>query len=131
MAKKVTHEEVVERFNAQGLEMLEEYTKARTKVSSCCMTCGYKWRVAPYSVSRGSGCPRCAGIISPSQSQVVAEFNGKGLELLEPYVNDRTSILMRCCKRQHIWTGNPGKILRHNTSGCPVCFIKKTGKQKD
>ncbi|HFY0383866.1 hypothetical protein PSJ59_11950 [Escherichia coli] len=63
-AKKNTlsHEEqiaAIAKVN-QNIEVLGEITGANKKVLCRCKVCDHKWMIAPCTVKRGHGCPKCA-----------------------------------------------------------------------
>lgn len=45
---------------APGVELLEGYVNARTRVRCRCRTCGHEWTPYPKGLLQGNACPECA-----------------------------------------------------------------------
>ena len=46
--------------NNPKIEIIGEYINTTTKILARCKKCSYEWMVLPFSLERGSGCPKCA-----------------------------------------------------------------------
>ena len=44
---------------APDVELLGEYTNARTRIDCRCRICGHTWSPYPKSLLQGYGCPEC------------------------------------------------------------------------
>lgn len=57
-----THERYIKEVKKinPNIEVLEEYTRADTKIKHKCLIDGHVWNPRPNSVLRGSGCPKCS-----------------------------------------------------------------------
>lgn len=135
MSKKKTHDEYIKEVSIinPNIEVLGEYTDAKTKILHKCKIDGCEWYVTPNNVLRGHGCPEC-GKKSISQKlqkthneyiEDIAKIN-PNIEVLGKYVNNHTNILHRCKIDNHEWMAKPANIL--TGYGCPKCggTIKKT-----
>lgn len=111
---------------APDVELLGEYTNARTKVACRCRVCGHEWDAVPNHLLRGVGCPECAGTarVTPESFAARAATIAPGVELLGPYANARTRIDCRCRICGHTWSPYPKSLLQGY--GCPECGKRKS-----
>ncbi|MBO3398508.1 hypothetical protein JJB71_13265 [Clostridium perfringens] len=134
MAKKKTHEEFIRELNkVHGEDIyipLEDYKGANTKIKVKHNQCGHEWNVAPSSLLRGIGCPKCGSRKSnkkrtKTHEEFVKEiYNlyGNEYEILGEYINTRSKVLVRHnCKECsfHEWEIAPNNLLIGQ--GCPKC----------
>lgn len=61
-SKTISHEKWVETLKKRhpDIEILGRIVDASTPVQCECRICNHRWRVVPYSLKSGSGCPECA-----------------------------------------------------------------------
>lgn len=59
MSKKKTHQQFLIEIKDRSFTVLEEYTKAHTKIKFKCDIDGHEWSTTPNSILRGHGCPEC------------------------------------------------------------------------
>ena len=129
--KKKTTEQYKGDLKANNINIvcLEEYINNSTKILHKCLVCGNTWKVRPYSVLNGSGCPYCSGKIKKTTEQYKEELKDRSIEVLEEYINAHTKILHKCNICGNTWKATPHDILRGTS--CPTCFgtPKKTTEQ--
>ena len=123
MRKKKTNSEYdLQLFERElDLERLEDYITARTPILHRCIE-DHTWKVAPDAIlSKGRGCPICAGNIRKTTLQYNEELIAKKLNYtaIGPYINWRSSISHRCNTCEYIWNAIPNNIL--SGQGCPSC----------
>lgn len=51
--------QINQRLASRNIELVGEYTNAKTKTTFIDHTCGHTWEVAPDGVMQGTGCPHC------------------------------------------------------------------------
>jgi len=108
------------RAAAVGLEWIgEESVLARTKHAIRCLECGHNWSVVPFSVHRGSGCPRCAGKVIPPE-EWDRRATAVGIEWVgnDP-IKTTSNHAARCVTCGHDWQASPTTVSRGG--GCPAC----------
>jgi len=114
-----THEEYLGEIEDLPIETLDTYVTAKTKIWHRCKVCQYKWLVAPYSILRGNGCPKCAGNAAKTTEEYKEEIKDFPLEVLGTYKNNHTKILHRCGVCHYEWKIKPSHVLKGH--GCPHC----------
>ena len=91
--------------------------------------CGHEWQATVASREDGHGCPYCS---HPHERKSDEQFknqlaaSGSTVTPLEPYVDSRTKILMRCDVCGHAWKASPSSILK-NPERCPNCWEIRRG----
>lgn len=117
--RRKTHEEYVRELKEKGIqaEPLEKYTTSKKPIKHLWKACGHVTEVIPSSVLRGRGCGKCPSNSKKTHPQYVEELRSKGIqvEVLEPYVNNRTKI-------KHLW-----KACGHVTKIRPDCVLGGQG----
>lgn len=100
---------------------LEEYVNARLPILHKCLICNHEWMVTPGSLMSGTGCPKCAGVITRTQEEYTSELSyvNNNIVVLGEYINSTTPILHKCLKCDNEWDVSPSSVL--NGSGCPKC----------
>lgn len=116
MTRRKTHEEYEEQLFALESDAypIERYVTAKEKILHECIE-GHQWKVSPFSVLAGTGCPVCANNITKTAEQYSKECQFK---VLEEYKTNHTPILHECALG-HQWKAMPSNVLRG--TGCPVC----------
>lgn len=135
MARKLTHEEFMEKFNkqnkhAQDIEILGTYVNYSTKIKCRCKVCGYEWEVTPNSLlGMRTGCPKCAGNIKLTHEEFINRMKkiNSDIEILGTYVNSSTEIKCKCKIDGYEWEATPGNLLSGH--GCLKCARKKHAEQ--
>ena len=105
---------------AVGIRWLEPVGVGSNRYLAECLTCGHHWRVQPYSINQGSGCPICAGQIV-TQADWDERAARSGIEWLEAVKNRKTPTPARCLADGcgYVWRPWPSAIRRGQ--GCPRC----------
>lgn len=106
--------------------LLERYKNAYTKILCECCIDGHRWKVAPTTLLRGSGCPACGNRtrkikLKKSHEDFLKEFNilNLNITLLGKYIDCNTKIMCRCNICDHEWETLPNNLL--NGHSCPKC----------
>ena len=131
MAKRLTHEEFMERFyvkneNAENIEILGEYKGSKIKIKCKCKIDGYEWETIPNTLLNNHSCPKCYNNRrGETQKSTHEEFINKlkeindDIEILGEYKSALTKIKCKCKIDGHEWETTPNVLL--NGSGCPKC----------
>ena len=123
MATKKTHEQFVQELslNNPKVKVLGRYVNAKTKVSVMCTVCGSTWQSSPTNLSRGSGCPSCAGNTRKTHEQFITELFSINpeIQILGTYRSRKTPILAQCKQCGEEWKPTPNNLLLGK--GCPKC----------
>ena len=61
-SKKLTHEEFELRLKESNpnLKLIGEYINSDTLIEVECLIDGHRWKIRPYHLKGGEGCPKCA-----------------------------------------------------------------------
>lgn len=109
---------------------LEDYIGASTNILHKCLIHNVEWKVRPYSVLNGVGCPLCAKekiakANVKSHCQYVQDLLKSNIHVrpIENYINTTTPILHECMKHHYLWKVAPTRILQGY--GCPKCNASK------
>lgn len=136
MAKRLTHEEFMERFykknkNAENIEILGTYEKNNIKIKCRCKIDGYEWETTPNSLISNCGCPKCGGKVIRTYKEFIQEIKeiNSNIEIVGEYKDTQTKIKCKCKKDGYEWETRPSDLL--NGTGCPKCagVIKKTNEE--
>ena len=85
----------------------------------------HSWWARPGLVLKGSWCPHCAGVASPSIETVRALARDNGLTCLSPrYLGTHTKLTWRCSRR-HVFEATPSVMKR--SWSCPQCRERQPG----
>lgn len=123
-----SHAQYIEDLNKINIniEPIEDYINTDTAILHKCKICGHIWSIKPNHTLSGHGCPMCgfrssADIRRKTHKKYVEELSGinQNIEVLEEYINSKTSILHKCKVCEHEWSIDPLHTLRGQ--GCPVC----------
>ena len=139
---KLTHEEFINRMKEvnNDIEILGEYKGSKTKIKCKCKIDGYEWETIPNDLlSKNTGCPKCARKSqvekqSKTHEEFIQEFykknkNAKNIEILNKYINNKTSIKCRCKIDNYEWEVKTNALLSQN-QGCPKCKNRKQSKRQ-
>ncbi len=115
--------EQVGKVNA-GIEIVGEYRTKRTHVECKCKKCQYEWKAVPELLLKGSGCPKCAGVLKKTQDQFVEEVKtvNPSIDVIGTYRNSNTPVRCRCHNCGNVWNPLPSTIM--GGGGCPECGKK-------
>jgi predicted nucleic acid-binding Zn-ribbon protein len=115
LSKEIVNERIADR----GLVMLGEYTNSVTKTLFQCAE-GHTWEAPPGQIVAGQGCLACSGH-APLTTEIVNErIAGRGLVLLDEYINNSTKRRFQCGEG-HVWETVPAAVL--SGRGCPSCAV--------
>jgi hypothetical protein len=132
MGKKRTHKEYVCELSIKNsnIEVVEQYINNRTPILHRCKIDGYEWKVRPYCLLSGQGCPMCAGNAKRTHEQYIKDLTliNPSIEVVEKYINVDTAILHRCQVCNYEWSVKPNHTLSGH--GCPRCAAKLNGESK-
>jgi len=105
--KAFTHVKTIARARG-GRCLSTRYGNAKTHLRWRCAE-GHEWEAVPGSISSGTWCPRCAGmVLTIDDMHEFARARG-GLCLATEYVNSRTPMRWRCAEG-HEWETKPSNI---------------------
>lgn len=104
-----------------NIAILGEYKNSSSLLHVKCCICGYEWDSKPIYLKQGYGCKKCGNTYSPTPqefSKKIADFRSD-ITLLEPYVNNKTKIMVKCNQCEREWKVVPYSLL--TTRKCSVC----------
>ena len=100
--KKLTYQDVKERIENEGYELLSDsYKNSRTKIKLKCKQ-GHIFEKTLGSFKKGENCPKCSKInaskkISLTYNEVKDYIEKEGYELLsKEYINNKTKLKLKC-----------------------------------
>lgn len=113
-----TPKKIIANYTKLNLKLVEEYKNSTTRTLTKCTVCKYQWSPIPSSITRGHGCPKCAGQVLDLH-EIKKRYTDKGFMLVGEYVNAKTKTLTECCQCHHQWSPRPEYIFHRG--GCPEC----------
>ena len=132
-ALRKTHEQFVSELALvnSNIQVLEQYTGNRNKITIKCRKCNYEWNTTPHDLLSGHGCPQC-GLVKQQNAQrksheqflLDLERVNPEVEILEEYVNNHKRVKFGCKICGHTWKTVPNSILLGH--GCPECSRSST-----
>ena len=136
MAKKLTNEEFLKRFNAkyQGrIVALTEYINYSTKIKFKCNKCGDIFYAKGYDMLQYKhGCANCNGTKKRTNEEfleLMEEVN-PNIEVLEEYVNNTTKLKCRCKICGNEWYSMPKYLLSGMGCNNKECISEKIRNSK-
>lgn len=135
MAKKITHEQFVERFLERGkyadkIELLSEYVNSETKIQCRCIVCGHEWGIKPGNLMR-TGCPHCH---TPRYTIDDVIRKGKDLEmtiLATEYTGCTQKLPYICdCHPELGIQQTTMSSINQGMKNCKICRYNKTAKSQ-
>lgn len=110
-----------------GVELIEDYVNASTKILARCRVCGHEWKANPSTLLAGNGCPACAGTRKKTHGEFVEELKkiSPDISVLGSYKNNRTKLLVKCKRCGHTWKQTPHNLI-DGRSRCPKCTHSST-----
>lgn len=116
-----------ELFNKNpNILILGEYIDAHTSILCKCLVDGHEWAPTPNDLLTGKGCPVCGRLSSNQKKTKTNEQFLYDLSLvsttitpIEPYINAKEKIWVRCNTCGHEWQVEPDGLLQGR--GCPEC----------
>ena len=105
----------------KNIEIIGKFINTRTKIDVRCRICGYEYKVSPNSLSRGVGCPKCAGLAKKTTGQFISEMSciNPNIEVLGEYVHSKMKVLVKCKICGNKWYSSPNALL--SGRGCGKC----------
>lgn len=95
-----------------------------------CAICGHDWEAQVKNRTQGTGCPACAGRLTPPERSLPAlrpdlllewhETRNSGLDPSALSVRSGKRVRWRCAHCSHGWQAEVAS--RHKGTGCPSCF---------
>lgn len=125
MSKKLTIEEIKEKLSLinPDIEILSnEYVNNKGKLNVRCKIDGYLWESSWSNLSKGKGCKKCAGILSPTIEFVKEEISkiNPNIELLsDTYINNNSPLECKCLIDGYKWSSSWSRLRKNH--GCPKC----------
>lgn len=129
-----THEEFVDimsKINPQ-IQIIGTYVRNKVKIKCKCSICEHEWETLPSNLIQGFGCPKCAATkrkedFSKTHEEFIEEMKVKNpkVKIIGKYINNRTKILCECITCGHVWSAEPGSLLKAKGTGCPKCNFSK------
>lgn len=130
MPDKKSHNEFIEEMaqNKPDIEVLGQYTSARSKILCRCKKCGFEWSVMASSVLHKKGCPKCGKSLKLSHEEFVNRIKDidPNIIILSTYKNSASKVLVQCKLCGQTWNARAGHLLQGH--GCKRCKIKETKK---
>ena len=126
--RKTTEEFVEEVLNLTNgeYEVIGKYETARKKILVRHANCGYEYKVLPYAILRGDGCPKCSGVMRRTTAefkQLVFELAGEEYSVCGEYVRKDYKIRMIHNGCGHEYMVTPHNFI--NGKRCPKCNFSK------
>jgi len=122
------HEEFVQEIKIinPNIEVIGNYVNVCTKIEFKCKIDGHVWVAKPDNILKGSGCPKCSGLMRKTTEQFKKEVYSKvqnEYTVLGNYVNSMTKILfqhnhLKC--KNYKFKMSPNDFLNNGTR-CPRC----------
>ena len=126
---RVTITEWKRRANVAGVEWYPEPpAKASAKTQVRCLKCSHVWIVLPNNISKGHGCPSCAGNAPLNQSEWDIRAANAGLEWLDEVKGRHQKATARCLQCKFTWKVDAGQVAQG--AGCPECGAKKAQRSR-
>lgn len=125
-SNRISKEDFLKRFDNSKIELIGEYTAIDTNTEFQCKICGHKWNCRPYHLTKGHGCPKCAGNIKRTDKQFKEKLKLENPNIipLTEYINNNTHILCECKICGCRWNVKPSNIFTLHR-GCPKCSKNK------
>lgn len=127
--RRWTAEERIEQISAlpnlEFVQWVNVYKGSHSKAMCRCVVDGYEWPVVISSLlSRGTGCPQCAGVIPRPAEERIAQINAMPnisfVRWAGEYKNANSKAVCRCDLDGHEWASSLSNLL-HSGTGCPAC----------
>lgn len=127
--RKLTQDEWDDTAESAGFHWLAPVKTTNTATEAQCNTCAFVWEATPANTRhRGSGCPKCAGLLKLTQEDWDERAEAVGLEWLEPVAARNARTRARCTSCEHEWKASPAAV--STGSGCPQCGKLKAAQSR-
>jgi len=120
--KKWYKETVVEYLKSKNITLLSEYKNTTGKITVRCENDKHIWdtKFKHIQQSNKTGCPKCAGNIKYTQTEIDVILQKLNIIRNSEFVNVKTKMDFQCKKCDYLWTTNPTSVLNEK-SGCAKC----------
>ena len=121
-------EDIVD-YLGKKFKLISPYKNSTTKVTMKHLVCGKEYKVLPLNISKGHGCPHCAGNYRKNTkmfSDEVQKITKGEYELISEYIRSKDKVKIRHVNCQNTFKVAPGKFT--GGSRCPYCNISKGEK---
>ena len=123
-----TTEQFVDEMSVKNpnVKILGKYRNSKAKIETQCLRCDYIWTPTPNTLLRGSGCPKCSGLMRKTQEEFVREMAEKHptVTVVGEYINNRIKVKCFCNKCKTYFFNTPHAMLS-NGNGCSNCTISR------
>lgn len=127
MSGKKSHNEFIEEMaqNKPDIEVLSQYTDARSKILCQCKKCGFKWSAMASTVLHKTGCPKCGKSLKITHEDFVKRIENidPNIAIISTYKNAKSKVLVQCKLCGQMWYMRAGHLLQGH--GCKKCKIEE------
>ncbi len=121
---RISHSEALTDLHDASMAPLKTYPGYQCPWLVECLNpgCGHQWTTTLKRVRRGAGCPRCAGIVPPSEAEALSDLADAHIEPVGPYPGTASAKWSVRCGRSdcdHQWAVTLSAIRRG--LGCRRC----------
>lgn len=104
----------------RSLELIGIFEQIKKDTQWKCKICNFIWNATWDNISRGKGCPSCAGNIPLNNYKIDLRLKNRFIERLDEYCGKNyLKLRFKCVNCNYIWTATPANVLRG--TGCPAC----------
>jgi very-short-patch-repair endonuclease/predicted nucleic acid-binding Zn-ribbon protein len=127
--RKLTNEIIDTRLKGRPIQRLGDVTHGKAKTLFKCLIDGYEWMTTPSEVSKGHGCPKCAGTAHVTNEIMDERLKDRPIQRLGDVTTSKTKVLWKCTIDGHEWMASPNDISMGK--GCPKCgkLMRKQASQ--
>lgn len=122
--KKDKLKEIKKIASTKNIKVLdEEYIDSKIKFNCQCLVCKHYWEITAPNLTRGRGCPKCAGHVPRPLNEIIKILLAKNIKLYcKKYTNNNTRERCKCLACGFEWKTSIKALLRG--TGCPKCAGK-------
>jgi hypothetical protein len=91
--------------------------------------CGYEWKATPFSIRRGTWCPRCANKIQPTIQDIQGLAASRGGRLISKAYENNWNKLEWECSYGHRWLTSYNAV-KDAGHWCPLCGVKRRSENR-
>ena len=92
-------------------------------------SCGFNWKASPNTIKNGRWCPRCAGKVPPTLTELQALAQSRGGNFLSTsYANNHDKLQWECASG-HVWLASYNTI-KDAGHWCPTCGVMRRAKSR-
>lgn len=116
---------MIERLKDRPVRLLQfsEGAMSRSTFKCTVPSCGHVWKSSNASVSLGTGCPKCAGVLKLTEKEARLKASTRPELTLVTYAgtSEDPNTLWHCNKCDGEWKAPVGRVFGSWGSGCPHC----------